>query len=134
MPGDKPRAVLLDTHAFLWSILAPEKLSKIARRWLQRLDVRLHVSVASLWEISLKSAKGRLHAPDSVIDGQIADLGILPLSISLAHVRALSTLPFSSTHKDPFDRLIAAQAITEQLPLITADTAFRQYRQVSVIW
>jgi PIN domain nuclease of toxin-antitoxin system len=82
----------------------------------------------------LKAGKGKLNAPDGVIDAQIASLGIIPLPIGLSHIRALTALDTVEGHKDPFDRLIAAQAITEQLPLVTTDKAFRKYRNVVVIW
>jgi PIN domain nuclease of toxin-antitoxin system len=134
MPGGKPGIILLDTHVFLWSIFEPEKLSKPARGLIESSNTRIYLSVASVWEISLKTNKRKLTAPDSVIDAQIASLGIAPLSIALPHVRALSGLKFVEEHKDPFDRLIAAQAVGEGFPLVTADEAFRRYPQLTVIW
>jgi PIN domain nuclease of toxin-antitoxin system len=93
--------------------------------------------VASVWEIDLKHRKGKLNAEPSIVDANIQELGILPLAITVRHVRALATLGAASgstVHKDPFDRLIAAQAVAENLPLVTADSAFAQYSQIRVVW
>ena len=124
---------LLDTHAFLWAIFEPKRLSARVRRWLANPALTLHLSVASIWEMELKHRKGKLEAEPDVVDRHIAALGIQALAITVAHVRALAALA-PGGHKDPFDRLIAAQAIVENLPLITADPAFREYAQVSVAW
>jgi PIN domain nuclease of toxin-antitoxin system len=127
---------LLDTHVFLWSAVEPERLSRVARQLLKRTDVTLYLSVASVWEMSLKHHKGKLdNASAIVVDGQIRALSILPLSISLEHIRALAELPAPlKGHKDPFDRLIAAQAMVENLPLVTADPAFAGYPRVKLRW
>ena len=119
-------ALLLDTHTFLWAIFEPDRLSKSVQRWLTNPQTILHLSVASIWEMELKHRKGKLQAEPAVVDQQIDYLGIHALAIKVAHVRALATLP-NSGHKDPFDRLIAAQAMVENLPLVTADSAFREY-------
>jgi PIN domain nuclease of toxin-antitoxin system len=157
-------ALLLDTHAFLWSAVDPERLSRTARRLLRNPAVTLYLSVASLWELSLKHHKGKLEsaqaagrgtiqernsrvpgtrsvvrefvmsAADTVVDGQMKALSIIPLSISLDHIRQLPRLPYLKDHKDPFDRLIAAQAIVQNIPLLTADAAFTAYPQIAVRW
>ncbi len=83
----------------------------------------------------MKHHKGKLDsASDYVVDGQMEALGILTLPVSLEHVRALSKLPVLKEHKDPFDRLIAAQAIVENFVLLTADPAFVKYPQVMRRW
>jgi len=127
--------LLLDTHVFLWSALEPERLSRTATRLLCSSGTALYLSVASVWELSLKHQKGKLaEATGLVIDGQMETLSIVPLAITLEHVRGLSSLPLATGHKDPFDRLIAAQAMVEGLTLVTADPAFRKYAQVKVVW
>src|SRR5262249_17272358 len=125
------KAVLLDTHVFLWSALEPERLSRTAARLLQSAGVALYLSVASVLG---NLAQGKLaEATDFMLAGQMNALSISPLAITVAHVRALERLERNG-HKDPFDRLIAAQAMVENLPLVTADPAFRQYAQVKVQW
>ncbi|MGH9625816.1 MAG: type II toxin-antitoxin system VapC family toxin [Bryobacteraceae bacterium] len=129
--------MLLDTHTFLWAIFEPERLSKAVRSWLTNPDMALHLSVASVWEMELKHRKGKLNADASLVDANIQDLGVFPLPISLRHVRALGALNGSAAaakHKDPFDRLIAAQAIAEKLPLVTADPVFAEYSDIRVRW
>jgi PIN domain nuclease of toxin-antitoxin system len=126
-------ALLLDTHTFLWAIFEPERLSKLVQRLLSNPRVKLHLSVASVWEMELKHRKGKLNAEPTVVDANMLELGIQPLAITVPHVRALATLT-GAGHKDPFDRLIAAQAIVENLPLITVDSAFAEYGQVKVQW
>jgi PIN domain nuclease of toxin-antitoxin system len=126
---------LLDTHVFLWSAVEPERLSRAARALLKNTSITLYLSVASAWELSLKHHKGKLDtAPDAIVDGQMEVLSILPLPITLEHIRALPTLSPLKGHKDPFDRLIAAQAIVENLSLVTADRAFEDYSQVKIRW
>jgi PIN domain nuclease of toxin-antitoxin system len=134
MRGGNPSAILLDTHAFLWSMNQPERLSRSARRLLEDPTVTIHLSVASVWEMSLKTVRGKLDAPDSVVDSQIAAMGVVPLPVRIAHIRALSRLALGKDHKDPFDRLIAAQAIAENLALVTSDSAFFQFAVLRVIW
>jgi PIN domain nuclease of toxin-antitoxin system len=124
---------LLDTHTFLWAIYEPERLSPKVARWLAAPTVLLRLSVASVWEMELKHRKGKLEAEPSVVDRQMAALGIQPLAITVPHVRALAVLEHGS-HKDPFDRLIAAQAVVENLTLLTQDRAFAEYAQVKVAW
>ena len=129
------KALLLDTHAFLWSAVEPGRLSRTARMLLKSTDATLYLSVVSVWELSLKHHKGKLDsASDFVVDGQIKALSILPLAISIEHIRALSVLPVVKGHKDPFDRLIAVQAMVENLWLVTADPAFADYPAVKVRW
>ncbi|MBV8807204.1 MAG: type II toxin-antitoxin system VapC family toxin [Acidobacteriaceae bacterium] len=126
-------ALLLDTHTFLWAIFDPDRLSRAVRRWLVNPDVILHLSVASVWEIELKHSKGKLNADASTVDANARELGIRSLPITVPHVRALATLARPG-YKDPFDRLIAAQAAVENLPLVTADSAFAEYPQIEIRW
>lgn len=125
--------LLLDTHAFLWAIFEPQRLSKRVRGWLLNTEANLFLSVASVWEIEIKHRKGKLRAEPSIVDAKMQELGIHALAITLPHIRALAT--FSDiAHSDPFDRLIAAQALMEGLTLVTADLAFAAFSQVKVRW
>jgi PIN domain nuclease of toxin-antitoxin system len=119
---------LLDTHIFLWSAVAPERLKPATSKLLQNTGVQLYLSVASVWELAVKHQKGKLEAAtDLIIDGQMKALSIAALPIALDHVRALRGLGVPDTHMDPFDRILAAQAMAENLPLVTYDPAFREY-------
>ncbi|MBV8073773.1 MAG: type II toxin-antitoxin system VapC family toxin [Acidobacteriaceae bacterium] len=125
--------LLLDTHVFLWANFEPERLSKPVRRWLVNPEISLYLSVASVWEMEIKHRKGKLSAEPSIVDKKIEELRIYTLPITVPHVRALAT--FSNTaHNDPFDRLIAAQALVENLLLVTSDPAFAGFPHVTVHW
>src|SRR5262249_404886 len=125
---------LLDTHTFLWAMSRPERLSRRATRLLADPGVELYLSAASIWEIELKHRTGKIQAGPTAIDQQIAEMWLGPRSMTVREVGALTWLEILPDHKDPFDRLIAAQAIVENLPLITADEAFRGYGRVRVEW
>ena len=123
---------LLDTHAFLWAAIEPEKLSATAHEVCESAE--LLVSVASVWEIAIKVQIGRLAVPGSVrtfIGDQLrrGDLGVLP--ISAAHALRAGELPL--IHRDPFDRMLIAQSLEEQIPLITRDPVFGPYK-ANTIW
>lgn len=125
---------LLDTSVWLWSLTASERINKKGRALLASGREELYLSAASSWEISIKSALGRLHLPEppvSYVPKRLAAQGIRPLSISHTHALAVSDLP--AHHSDPFDRLLIAQAQTEDMVILTADHAFQQYG-VEVLW
>jgi PIN domain nuclease of toxin-antitoxin system len=115
--------VLLDTHLLLWALSSPEKLSKRAR---QRIDSsEVYASAASIWEISIKSALGKLEAdPDEVLAG-VEPAGFNHLPIVGGHAAKVAELP--SIHKDPFDRLLVAQARFEPMILLTDDELLSGY-------
>ncbi len=125
--------VLLDTHAFLWWDNEPTKLTATALATLQNKTIEVLVSVASIWEIQIKVQIGKLtlHRPlaDIVAAQQANGLTLLP--ILLDHVLRLDTLP--AYHKDPFDRMLAAQANVEPASLLSADPVFAHY-PVTVVW
>ena len=126
--------LLLDTHAMLWAMIEPEKLSPNARALLADPANSLTVGISSLWETTLKIAIGRSTVPGSNIDFVIQNLDpfrIQLLPIRPEHLRILQALPF--IHKDPFDRILIAQAIAEGLPLVTGDRTLRSY-EVETIW
>lgn len=126
--------ILLDTHAFIWSITAPEKLSQQAQQAFNDSNNSLYISLISLWEIIIKEQIGKLklgiNLQETLAEQQeINDIRILPLSFE--HLLVLSSLPLH--HRDPFDRALIAQAITESMTLVTRDALFNQY-PVSTLW
>jgi len=125
---------LLDTHAFVWSVTEPERLSGTIRSLLQDGANHIFLSVASVWEISIKYATGRLvlpQPPEDYIPSRLHNLGIAPMLIELSHAFRVAHLP--PLHRDPFDRLLIAQAQVESLPIITSDPNIARY-DVEVIW
>ena len=120
--------LLLDTHAFLWFIMGSANLSNKARILIEDPANERLLSVASLWEIAIKASLGRLALSSSfedLIPEQLRLNGIELLNIRVDHLSVLTTLPFH--HRDPFDRLIIAQAILEKFPVIGIDAAFDIY-------
>jgi PIN domain nuclease of toxin-antitoxin system len=126
--------LLLDTHAFLWFIANDPRLGSHAQSLIQDPGNRRLLSMASLWEIAIKVSLGKLTLAQPL--GQFVPLQlqlnqIEVLAIELPHVTAVGTMPFH--HRDPFDRLIAAQCHIENLPIVSADTAFDSY-SVRRVW
>ena len=120
--------LLLDTHTFLWFIAGDSRLSQPARSAIEDVNNNRYVSMASLWEIAIKVSvdKLKLSEPFEVlIPEQLAENRIEPLNISVDHTALIASMPFH--HRDPFDRLIAAQAKTDQLTLVSADEVFDTY-------
>ncbi len=126
--------LLLDTHAFLWLLGSPEKLSRTALQACQDPDNTLWLSLVSVWEIQLKVQlkKLQLDAPLSeLIKTSLAENQVELLPIELAHILALDGLPYH--HRDPFDRLLITQAQIARVPLVSQDSAIVQY-PVDVLW
>jgi PIN domain nuclease of toxin-antitoxin system len=124
--------VLLDTQAFLWWIADDARLTKAARRAIAANACLL--SVASCWEMALKTSLGKLEMPrplDRFIQEQLEINGFSLLPIALEHASAVEGLPFH--HRDPFDRLLAAQARLEELAVVSSDPTFTKYG-VRRIW
>jgi PIN domain nuclease of toxin-antitoxin system len=125
--------LLLDTHAFLWFVSGDTRLSKAARRAMEADGAELHVSAASVWELAIKLSLGRLTLPVPLGD-YMADkvaMGFRVLSVRSSHAAAVAAMPFH--HRDPFDRLLAAQALAEKMAFVTVDPIFRAYG-VRVVW
>ncbi len=125
--------LLLDTHAFLWFVDDNPRLSAHAKALLES-DADLSLSLASLWEIAIKTSIGKLtlaHPFDLFISRQLPANGIELLNITTAHLARLTTLPFH--HRDPFDRLLVAQALTENLTIVSVDAALDNYG-VTRLW
>ena len=120
--------VLLDTQAWLWMLMDPERFSRRSLRIVEKTANELVFSAASAWEIGIKHELGRLElsgAPESVIPDLMLRSGVEALPISHAHTLRASTLP--PHHRDPFDRLLIAQAQLENLPILTSDTQMALY-------
>jgi PIN domain nuclease of toxin-antitoxin system len=125
--------LLLDTHALLWFQAGDRRLSQTARRAIEADDAELLVSAATVWEMAIKASLGRLRLSDPVevyITKKIAQ-GYRMLPVSWAHAAKVETLPWH--HRDPFDRLLAVQAIAEGYPIVTRDRVFRKYG-AEVLW
>ena len=120
--------VLLDTHAFLWFIADDARLGPTARQLIEDRENQRLLSIASLWEVAIKMSIGKLRLDEpfaEFIPRQIAASMVQLLPIEVPHLSTVATLPFH--HRDPFDRLFAAQALTENLVLLSCDTAFDAY-------
>ena len=126
--------LMLDTHTFLWFIEGSLNLSDTAKNLIEDERNQKFLSVASLWEMSIKVSIGKLQlkmAFTELVKQQIYGNAIELLTIKPEHLDELAKLPFH--HKDPFDRLIIAQSLVESLPLITKDTVFESY-PVQILW
>lgn len=125
--------VLLDTHAFLWFMAGDERLSQKARETMSKENTELFLSAASVWEMAIKAALGRLQLPLPVADyvAEKIHAGFQMMPIDWVHAAAVQKLPFH--HRDPFDRLIIAQAQVEKLPLVSGDRKFLKYG-IQLIW
>jgi PIN domain nuclease of toxin-antitoxin system len=115
--------LLLDTHLLLWALLQPNKLKSRVRSQIEQNEV--FVSAASIWEISIKSALGKLEADPRVVLEALQPAGLRLLPISGEHAARVFELP--ALHRDPFDRLLLAQAWFEPLTLLTDDNVLSQY-------
>src|SRR6266550_930625 len=125
--------LLLDTHTFLWFIDDNPRLSSNAKSLLES-DNDLLLSTASLWEIAIKLSLGKLSLPEpfeASVFYQLSLNAIDILQIDTAHLGVVATLPFR--HRDPFDRLLVAQAMVEQLPIVSADVEFDAY-SIERLW
>ena len=116
---------LLDTHTLLWWLADSKQLGKRCRAVISDQRNQIFVSAATTWEISIKMALGKLEAPQD-IDSVVADEGFSKLPISLYHGQLAGHLP--ALHRDPFDRMLIAQAQAEGLILLTADENIGQYQ------
>ncbi len=126
--------LLLDTHALLWWIADDPRLSRRAASLISDGANEVYVSAATAWEIVVKSALGRVEVPDPVdhfLASQIEANAFLALPIHVRHALGLASLP--DVHRDPFDRILVAQAVAEDLLLVSGDRVLRRY-PVGVEW
>jgi PIN domain nuclease of toxin-antitoxin system len=125
--------LLIDTHAVIWFVAGDRRLSRAARTAMEQDRARLHISVASVWEVAIKASRQRL-ALRLPVQGYIADRideGYGLLRVEGTHAAAVGHLPFH--HHDPFDRLLVAQALSDRMSIVTRDRVFKKYG-VDTIW
>lgn len=124
---------LLDTHTIIWFINGDKELSDKAKQIIEKDSAANYVSVASLWEIAIKISLGKLelHQPFSAIKHQLDENGFNLLPVTWQDTLLIASMPFH--HRDPFDRILIAQGINNNLNIITRDDQFKNYA-VSVIW
>lgn len=116
--------LLVDTHILLWWLTDDDQLPSEARIALADVNNVVHVSAATIWEIAIKRSLGKLQIPESYLSDLSAQ-GFRELSVGWEHARTAGNLP--SLHRDPFDRMVIAQAQTENLTLVTVDETVRRY-------
>ncbi|MEB3174689.1 MAG: type II toxin-antitoxin system VapC family toxin [Cyanobacteriota bacterium] len=120
--------LLLDTHTFLWFVNDDSRLSQFHKNLIENESNDSYLSLASLWEMSIKYNLGKLRLEPSYEDfvkKEVNGSNVILLAIKLEHIKANASLPFY--HRDPFDRIIIAQSMTENIPIITLDVVFKQY-------
>ena len=125
---------LLDTHSFLWFINGDEQLSEKAKIAIQDPDATKYVSIVSFWEIAIKISLGKIKLDMAYQDLQqhVSANGFEILPITFEHTIELTTLDFH--HRDPFDRIIIAQALIEKFVLISKDSNFDKYNNLKLLW
>jgi PIN domain nuclease of toxin-antitoxin system len=126
--------LLLDTHAFLWWVEGTPALGRRARAAVSNPDNEVFFSIASCWELAIKLSLGKLRLTQRLerfIPEQLTRNGFVLFGVELRHGLRVADLPFH--HRDPFDRVLVAQALQDQLAIVSADRVFRKYG-VTVVW
>ena len=121
-------SLLLDTQAFLWMVWGASQLGPAARKLILDPGNELYLSLASIWEIAIKSSIGKLKLTEPVesfVPAELLANDVAQLDITFRHVARVARLPFH--HRDPFDRILVCQAIEEGLTLLSADPVFDRY-------
>jgi PIN domain nuclease of toxin-antitoxin system len=121
---------LIDSQAFLWWAEASPALGTAARNAIADPANEVLISIAALWELTIKQSSGRLTLPDD-LETMVTRQSFSVLSVSFVHLRHIGTLP--RVHRDPFDRMMIAQALAEGIPIATGDRIFSGYG-VQVVW
>lgn len=126
---------LLDTHAFVWLLTEPSKLGKVALKVIERDTNFVYVSAATVWELAIKYHLGKLPQAGAILNGLdwiLAETGLKELHISNADAMVAGGL--SWTHRDPFDRMIAAQALRKNLVVVSRDAKMKSCPGLQVLW
>ncbi|HUN96681.1 MAG TPA: type II toxin-antitoxin system VapC family toxin [Bradyrhizobium sp.] len=124
--------LLLDTVTFLWAVSSPENISRAAMSALRSESSVREISAISLSEIAIKQARGKLTFDQADVAAGIADLQLRVLPYAAGHAMRLFDLPLH--HPDPFDRQIIAQALAEDVAVVTSDEKFRLYKGLKIVW
>jgi len=119
--------ILLDTHLFIWWLKDDVHLSKKARALITEADI-VYISSVSVWEAAIKIQLGKLEADINALVAAIRTEGFMELPVTAKHAAMVATLP--GWHRDPFDRMLIAQALSEPLRLLTADAALKPYSEL----
>jgi PIN domain nuclease of toxin-antitoxin system len=117
--------LLLDSHVLIWCLESPEQLTQKTQRIIENPQNQVLFSAASIWELTIKVAKGKLRLPESFVD-ELINTGFEALPITIEHAVAVGNLP-NIDHADPFDRMLLSQAITEGLQFVTRDSHLKAY-------
>ena len=128
-------SLLLDTHVLLWVLLAPDRIPAETLATVRAPETTVYVSAASAWEIATKHRLGKLEGAAAVVSGypeHLARLRAQELPITGHHALTAGTLQWS--HRDPFDRVIVAQAVLGSLPVVTSDAALTQFPAIRTMW
>jgi len=123
--------LLLDTHALIWALSAPKRLPGSVARAVADPDNSVHISAFSTWEIAIKSALGKIKADLDEIAAGARETGFVELPVRIRDTIRLRSLP--AHHRDPFDRMLIAQALEHGFTLVTRDPAFRPY-PIATLW
>lgn len=127
--------LLLDTDVFLWAIAEPKRLSSKARSSISKLENQVYVSPVTAYELSYKHRQGKLPSGAAIVTSfgrQVAHLYASELAVSSPHTLAAGQLDWD--HKDPFDRMLAAQAMVEGFTLVTADENLHSFEPLTTLW
>jgi PIN domain nuclease of toxin-antitoxin system len=122
--------LLLDTHVFLWAVAGSARLKPATRRLIESAE-QVYVSAASIWEVAIKARLGKIEADQDALVVAIEGSGFLELPIRAVHAAGVARL--APHHKDPFDRLLLAQAIVEPLRFLTADSDLARYGELVML-
>jgi PIN domain nuclease of toxin-antitoxin system len=124
--------LLIDTMVLIWAARAPVRLSRRAERAITASSNVLELSALSLSEVAIKNRNGKLNLPQADLEKTLEDLDVRILPYTREHALELFGLPWH--HTDPFDRQILAQALAENIPIVTSDEIFERYQGIRVIW